>query len=78
MTFTLSNAYDLIIVFGGVLLLFRRVAQIERYHTLRVVLITAALSAGMICFFLLYGFTLGNGPPPTLDSSEPHQFCVTE
>ena len=78
MTFTLSNAYDLIIVFAGVLLLFRRVAQIERYHTLRVVLITAVLSVGLMFFFLLYGLTLGNGPPPTLGSCEPQQFCVTE
>jgi len=77
MTFTLSNAYDLIIVFVGVLLLFRRVAQIERYHTLRVVLITAVLSVGVIFFFLLYGFTFGN-PAPIQDCSDPQQFCLTE
>ena len=77
MTFTLSNADDLIIVFGGVLLLFRRVVEIERYHTLRVVLITAVLSVGVIFFFLLYGFTLGN-PRPIDYCSDPGQFCLME
>ena len=69
---------DLVIVFIGVLLVFRQVAQMERHHTLRVFLLTAVLSIGVICFFLAYGFTLGNGPPRTLDSCEPQQFCVTE
>jgi hypothetical protein len=77
MTFTLSNAYDLFIVFVGVLLLFRRVVQIESYHTLRVFLITAVLSVGVIFFFLLYGFTLGN-PTPIDYCSDPGQFCLTE
>jgi len=77
MTFTLSNADDLIIVFGGVLLLFRRVVEIERYHTLRVVLITAVLSVGVVFFLFLYGFTLGN--PVLIDyCSDPQQFCLME
>ena len=77
MTFTLSNAYDLVIVFVGVLLLFRKIAQIERYHTLRVVLITAVLSVGLMFFFLLYGLTLGT-TVPLQDCSDPQQFCLTE
>ena len=77
MTFTLSKADDLIIVFGGVLLLFRWVVQIERYHTLRVVLITAVLSVGVIFFFSLYGFTFGN-PVPIDYCSDPQQFCLME
>jgi hypothetical protein len=78
MTFTISNALDLGFCFMGVLLIFRKVAQMERHHTLRVFLLTAVLSIGVICFFLAYGFTLGNGPSPTLDSCEPQQYCLTE
>jgi hypothetical protein len=79
MTLTDENICDLIIFFAGVLLVFRRVAQMERHHTLRVFLLTSVLSIGVICFFLMYGFTFGNGPPPrTVDSCEPQQFCLTE
>ena len=77
MTLTDENICDLIIVFTGVLLVFRKVAQMERHHTLRVFLLTAVLSIGVICFFLAYGFTLGNGPSPTLNCRE-QQFCMTE
>ena len=78
MTLTDENIFDLVIVFTGALLLFRRVAHMERHHTLRVFLLTAVLSIGMICFFLAYGFTLGN-PSPSLNCCDPQQqFCVTE
>ena len=78
MTLSNENIIDLVLFFSGVLLVFRKVAQMERHHTLRVFLLTAVLSIGVICFFLAYGFTLGNGPPRALDSCEPQQFCVTE
>ncbi|HEV8133149.1 MAG TPA: hypothetical protein VGP85_00660 [Pyrinomonadaceae bacterium] len=79
MTLTDENIRDLVMVFTGVLLLFRRVAQMERHHTLRVFLLTAVLSIGVICFFLMFGFTLGN-PPPLRDPCDisPQQFCLTE
>lgn len=79
MTLTDENILDLVMVFTGVLLLFRRVAQMERHHTLRVFLVTAVLSIGVICFFLIFGFTLGN-PPPLRDPCDisPQQFCLTE
>jgi len=77
MTLTDEIIWDLIIVFTGVLLVFRKVAQMERHHTLRVFLLTAVLSIGVICFFLAYGFTLGNGPSPALNCCE-QQFCMTE
>jgi hypothetical protein len=78
MTLTDKNIIDLVILFVGVLLLFRKAAQMERYHTLRVFLLTAVLCSGVICFFLEYGFTFGNPPPGPLDSCEPQQFCLTE
>jgi len=71
-----THITDLVFVFTGVLLVFRKVAQMERHHTLRVFLLTAILSIGVICFFLMYGFTLGN--PPSMQDCEPQQFCLME
>ena len=51
MTFSQANPNDLIIVFTGVVLLFRRVVKIEHYHKLRVFLITSVLSCVLIYFF---------------------------
>jgi dolichyl-phosphate-mannose--protein O-mannosyl transferase len=75
-TLTNQNITDLVFVFTGTLLVFRKVAQMERHHTLRVFLLTAILSIGVICFFLMYGFTLGN--PPSMQDCEPQQFCLME
>ena len=50
MTFSELNLNDLVIVFTGVLLLFRKVAQMEHHHTLRVFLITGILSCVLIYF----------------------------
>jgi hypothetical protein len=51
MTFSQANLNEVLIVFTGVLLLFRRVAQMEQHHMLRVFALTAILSC-----FLLYAF----------------------
>jgi len=59
MTFSQANLSDVLIVFAGVLLLFRRVAQMERHHTLRVFALTALLSC-----FLLYAFCALIKPTP--------------
>ena len=50
MTVNQAHLNDVLIVFTGVLLLFRRVAQMERHHTLRVFLIAAVLSCTLIYF----------------------------
>jgi len=76
-TFSQCNVNDLLIVFIGVLLLFRTLAQMERHHTLRVFLMTALLSCGVIFFLLMYGFTLGS-PVTVQDCSDPQQFCLTD
>ena len=53
---TLSNPLDLtILTIGGVLLL-KRVAEMDRYHDLRVVTLTVILSLIVIVLFLAYGF----------------------
>jgi hypothetical protein len=75
MTFTISNAFDLIIFFAGILLLFRKVAAMERHHTLRVFILTAILSCAAIYFFFVYCFTLGN---PTQFDCLDYQYCQTE
>ena len=76
MTFTISNALDLVFFVTGVLLVFRKVEHMERHHTLRVFLLTAVLSIAVI-FVFNYVFTLVS-PTSTLDSCEPQQFCLTE
>ena len=50
MKFTPSNLNDILVVFTGVLLLFRKVAQMERHHALRVFLITLVLTCILIYF----------------------------
>jgi len=44
----------------GILLSVKKVAEMDRYHMLRVVVVTSILSFFVILFFLAYGFTLGN------------------
>jgi hypothetical protein len=56
------NFFDYLIILSGTLLCLKRVAEMERYHDLRVVVLTTILSSFVILFFLGYGFTLGNPP----------------
>ena len=56
----LSEAAHLVLLFAGALLLFQKVANMERYHNLRVFVLITILSLVVIVFFVEYGFTLGN------------------
>ena len=58
--FTATDYADFLIILSGVLLCFKRVAEMQRYHTLRVVVLTSILSYFVILFFIGYGLTLGN------------------
>lgn len=58
--FTAADYADFLIIFSGVLLCFKRVAEMQRYHTLRVVVLTSVLSVFVILFFLGYGLRLGS------------------
>ena len=58
--FSTLNLLDVLALLMGVILLLKRVADMDRYHTLRVILLTSILSFLVILFFLGYGFTLGN------------------
>ena len=58
----LVNVFHLgVLIFGGVLLL-RKVAEIDGYHGLRVVVLTAIFSSPFIFFFILYVYYLFNSP----------------
>jgi hypothetical protein len=59
-TFSFAYYADWLIILSGVLLCLKRVAEMERYHMLRVVVLTSILSCFVVIFFLAYGFTLGN------------------
>jgi len=58
--FTNENVFDLVICFTGVLLVFRRVAVMERYHTARVFFLTVVLCC--LTIFLFLGFCLPKVP----------------
>jgi len=58
------NFVDYVVIFSGVLVCLRRIAQMESYHTLRVVVLTMILSFFVILFFLSYGFSESMWEPP--------------
>ena len=74
--FSTFNFLDYVILFSGAILCFKRVAEMERYHTLRVVAITAILSYFVVLFFIGYGFTFGN--PIEYDCESEYHFCQSE
>lgn len=56
----LSEAGQLVLLIGGALLLFKRIAEMDRYHNLRVFVLVTILSFFVIVFFLVFGLTMGN------------------
>ena len=57
---SLSEAGHLVLLLAGAFLLFKRVAEMDRYHNLRVFVLVTILSFFVIVFFLAYGLTMGN------------------
>ena len=55
------NFLDYVIILPGVLICLKRIAEMQRYHILRVVIITSILSIVVIHFFLVFGQTFGIG-----------------
>lgn len=53
------NFFDYVIIISGALLCLKRVAEMQRYHKLRVVILTSILSFFAIVFFLGRLFTVG-------------------
>ena len=58
-TFSPADYADLFIIVSGAVLCLKKVAEMERYHMLRVVVLTSILSYFVVLFFIGYGFTLG-------------------
>ena len=48
--FSNLNFFDYVIILPGLLLCFKRVAEMERYHLVRVVLLTSILSIVLLLF----------------------------
>ena len=77
--FSNFNFVDYVILISGGLLCLKRVAQMERYHYLRVVVLTTILSFIVLLFFLAYGFTLGSPHYYYYeDCPSPEHFCLSE
>jgi hypothetical protein len=70
------NFLDYVIILCGVLLCVKRVAEMERYHTLRVVILAVVLSS--IAGFLFLAFALSLGEPFQSDcgGSNGHFTCT--
>jgi len=69
------NFVDYVVIFFGVLYSLKRVAQMERYHELRVIILTVIF--GVIVFFFIMG--LGESfDDHTQYDCPPEYFCQTE
>ena len=52
------NFVDAVVMFLGVLFCFKKVAQMERHHNLRVIVLTAICGAILLLFFFWFSATL--------------------
>lgn len=57
---SVSNFVDCVIIISGLALCVKKFVQMERFHEVRVIVFTTILSLGVILYFLMYAFTLGN------------------
>lgn len=72
-----SDAFEFVVVLVGVILVFKRIVDIDGYHLERVIILTAILSIGAIYLFLGLGVTFGGLGPQScvVEFSEPgYQF----
>ena len=70
------NFVDYVIILFGVLLCFKRVAEMERYHDLRVVILTAIVGAFVVFFLLAFAVALDE--PLPYDCQCADQFTLSE
>jgi len=66
------NFVDYVMILLGVLLCFTRVAEMERYHDLRVIILTSILGAFVVLFMFALGSTFDD---PYSEYSGPAYFC---
>ena len=79
--FSNLNFFDYVIILSGLLLCFKRVAEMERYHLVRVVVLTSILSFLVILFFLGYCLPFGQpgfNPPIQFNGAGLEHFTCTE
>ena len=71
----LSNPLEVVVLLVGILATLKKVAEMERYHDLRVAVLTILLSFAMFFLFLI-------GAPAPADPiwcpEDPRVFCHTE
>jgi hypothetical protein len=70
------NFFDYVIMLSGFVLCLKRIADMERYHALRVVVLTSIL--GIVVLILVQAFAMTYFyyiPPPCEDDGH---FCLTE
>lgn len=73
--FSNLNFFDYVIILPGLLLCFKRVAEMERYHLVRVVLLTSILSIVLILLFFRYSLPFD---PVESNSGDNDHFTCTE
>lgn len=61
--FSFSDVLHVVIVLAGGVFLLKKVAEMDRYHDLRVWALTLLLSCIVIYFFLVWGFTMAGRAP---------------
>lgn len=75
------NFFDYVIIFSGALVCLKRIAEMQRYHKLRVVILTSILSFFVILFFLGHCLTPGSyscTPPIDWNGAGTEHFTCTE
>ena len=70
------NFFDYVIILSGFALCLKRVADMERYHALRVVVLTVILGLVLVVLFQAFARAFFYYPPP--DCIDPAAFCLTE
>ena len=73
------NFFDYVIIVSGALVFLKRIVEMERYHLVRVVLLTSILSFVPIFFFL--GYVLMSGSytcTPPIEFNDTEHFTCTE
>jgi hypothetical protein len=79
--FSNLNFLDYVIILSGALVCLKRIAEMQRYHELRVVILTSILSVFVILFFIGFGLTFGNpgcNPPIQMNQAGADHFTCTE
>ena len=67
-TFSPSDLGDYVVITVGVLLVFKKIADMEKYHWARVVFLTLILSWFAVMFFI--GVSLGPAPSCLIEFDE--------